>query len=161
MAQLQQMMAQMGGGGGGAPGGPSGGMPPQLAQMMSQMGGGGAGGGMGGGFPGGPADLPANPTLTAEEKRWTTLYPIYFDAKRPFRKGARRVKLDEACLWPLSEDIADAAQRLRLLHAHEVSSFVSPECDVCLHAESLAPTTAQKDTPERLGEPRSGQGAPV
>lgn len=105
MGALQQMMAQMqgGGGGGGSEGGPGGMMPP----------------GMSG--PGADVVGPPHVELTAEEKKWAVVYPIYFDAKQRFEKGCRRVKYDDACLWPKSEAIEKAAQRLTLLHAHEVS----------------------------------------
>lgn len=59
-------------------------------------------------------------TLSAEAKRWISVYPIYFDAKRRYMKGCRRVAHDHSCLWPKSESIQSAAARLTLRHAHEV-----------------------------------------
>lgn len=93
MDGLQQMMAQMQAGGG-----PSG-----AAGMM------GIGAGM---------SVP-EVQLSAEEKKWVTVYPIYFDAKRRFEKGCRRVAYQEACLWPKSDEIERAAATLTLMHAHE------------------------------------------
>ena len=52
---------------------------------------------------------------------WTCIYPIYLDAKRPYGTGERRVKREKALWWPLSKDIADAANRLGLGVLHEVT----------------------------------------
>ncbi|UZJ51830.1 hypothetical protein CBS101457_001150 [Exobasidium rhododendri] len=57
--------------------------------------------------------------LSAEAKKWVTIYPIYFDAKRKYMKGCRRVAYDRSCLWPKSDDIQAAVQRLDLKYAHE------------------------------------------
>lgn len=108
MEGLQQMMAQMqagGGGGGGGGAGPSGlptgGMPPGMQQMMAA------------------ASAPPPVELSAEEKKWITVYPIYFDAKRRYEKGCRRVAYKEASLWPKSENLVKAASKLTLYHVHE------------------------------------------
>jgi len=54
-------------------------------------------------------------------KSWTCIYPIYFDAKRPYGRGQRRVERAKSLWWPLSKDIADAANRLGLGTLHEVN----------------------------------------
>lgn len=56
-----------------------------------------------------------------EKKSWTCVYPIYLDAKRPYGTGQRRVARPKSLWWPLSKDIADAANRLGLGTLHEVS----------------------------------------
>lgn len=101
MEGLQQMMAQMQAGGAGPSGGPAGGMPPGMQQMMAA------------------ASAPPPVELSAEEKKWITIYPIYFDAKRRFEKGCRRVSYKEASLWPKSENLVKAASKLTLFHVHE------------------------------------------
>lgn len=53
--------------------------------------------------------------------RWTCLYPIYLDAKRPYGTGQRRIERAKSLWWPLSKDIADAANRLGLGTLHEVN----------------------------------------
>lgn len=52
--------------------------------------------------------------------RWTCIYPIYIDAKRPFGTGQRRLPRAKSLWWPLSKDIADASSRLGLGVLHEV-----------------------------------------
>ncbi|EAU81453.2 signal recognition particle protein [Coprinopsis cinerea okayama7 len=54
-------------------------------------------------------------------KTWTCIYPIYLDAKRPYGTGQRRVARAKALWWPLSKDIAEAANRLGLGTLHEVN----------------------------------------
>ncbi|KAK2461022.1 hypothetical protein APHAL10511_006963 [Amanita phalloides] len=54
-------------------------------------------------------------------KSWTCIYPIYIDAKRPYGTGQRRVERAKGVWWPLSKDIADAANRLGLGTLHEVN----------------------------------------
>ncbi|KAF5318678.1 hypothetical protein D9619_010674 [Psilocybe cf. subviscida] len=54
-------------------------------------------------------------------KTWTCIYPIYLDAKRPYGTGERRVARAKSLWWPLSKDIADAANRLGLGTLHEVN----------------------------------------
>ncbi|KAG2053149.1 signal recognition particle, SRP19 subunit [Suillus hirtellus] len=53
-------------------------------------------------------------------KKWTCIYPIYIDAKRPYGTGERRVAREKSVWWPLSKDIADATSRLGLGTLHEV-----------------------------------------
>ncbi|OCH87141.1 signal recognition particle, SRP19 subunit [Obba rivulosa] len=54
-------------------------------------------------------------------KKWTCVYPIYIDAKRPYGRGERRVPRQRSVWWPLSKDLADAASRLGLGTLHEVN----------------------------------------
>jgi len=54
-------------------------------------------------------------------KTWTCIYPIYVDAKRPYGRGQRRVERAKSLWWPLSKDIAEAANRLGLGTLHEVN----------------------------------------
>ncbi|KAI0938525.1 hypothetical protein AcW1_001762 [Taiwanofungus camphoratus] len=53
-------------------------------------------------------------------KKWTCIYPIYIDAKRPCGRGERRIARSNSVWWPLSKDIADATNRLGLGTLHEV-----------------------------------------
>lgn len=53
--------------------------------------------------------------------RWTCIYPIYIDAKRPYGRGERRIAREKSVWWPLSKDIADATNRLGLGTLHEVN----------------------------------------
>ncbi|PCH44852.1 signal recognition particle SRP19 subunit [Wolfiporia cocos MD-104 SS10] len=53
-------------------------------------------------------------------KRWTCIYPIYIDAKRPSGHGERRIARSKSVWWPLSKDIADATNRLGLGTLHEI-----------------------------------------
>lgn len=53
--------------------------------------------------------------------RWTCIYPIYIDAKRPYGTGQRRVERAKSIWWPLSKDIAEATNRLGLGTLHEVN----------------------------------------
>ncbi|KAF8271803.1 hypothetical protein EI94DRAFT_1770154 [Lactarius quietus] len=52
-------------------------------------------------------------------KKWTCIYPIYIDAKRPYGTGSRRISRSKSVWWPLSKDIADACSRLGLGTLHE------------------------------------------
>ncbi|KAH9887264.1 signal recognition particle, SRP19 subunit [Cubamyces lactineus] len=54
-------------------------------------------------------------------KKWTCIYPIYIDAKRPCGRGERRIPRTKSVWWPLSKDIADATNRLGLGTLHEVN----------------------------------------
>ena len=54
------------------------------------------------------------------DSRWTCIYPIYIDAKRPGGRGERRIARSKSVWWPLSKDIADATNRLGLGTLHEV-----------------------------------------
>jgi signal recognition particle subunit SEC65 len=63
-----------------------------------------------------------HPDLSCQELfRWTCVYPIYLDAKRPYGAGQRRVARAKSLWWPLSKDIADATTRLGLGTLHEIS----------------------------------------
>ncbi|KAG9102903.1 signal recognition particle subunit [Ceratobasidium sp. 370] len=52
-------------------------------------------------------------------KRWTSLYPIYFDAKRPYGQGQRRLAREKSVWWPQSRDIEVAARMLGIPTFHE------------------------------------------
>ncbi|KAI0320494.1 signal recognition particle, SRP19 subunit [Amylostereum chailletii] len=77
----------------------------------------------------GPTPGPASPfrqegpgvTDITPYKKWTCIYPIYIDAKRPYGTGGRRISRAKSVWWPLSKDIADACSRLGLGTLHEVS----------------------------------------
>jgi signal recognition particle subunit SRP19 len=51
--------------------------------------------------------------------RWTSIYPIYIDAKRPFATGQRRIARSKSVWWPLSKDLAQAAQVIGIKCLHE------------------------------------------
>ena len=53
--------------------------------------------------------------------RWTCIYPIYIDARRPCGRGERRIARAKSVWWPLSKDIADATNHLGLGTLHEVN----------------------------------------
>ena len=99
-------------------------MPPQqqdmMEQMMQQM--------MGGGTET-PKAQPRNVAADGDEdgphKQWTSVYPIYLDAKRRYRHGCRRVAYHRALLFPNSQLIANAARKMQLEFMHEVSSATS------------------------------------
>jgi hypothetical protein len=103
-----------------APGGPggSGGNDAQMEQMQELMAKMQAGQGMSSMGGAGQGDT----GLSAEAKKWVTVYPIYFDSKRKYMKGCRRVAYENSCLWPKSEEIQAAVAKLTLMHAHEVST---------------------------------------
>ncbi|GAA97431.1 uncharacterized protein L969DRAFT_17336 [Mixia osmundae IAM 14324] len=56
-------------------------------------------------------------------KRWTSLYPIYFDAARPRKGGQRRVPLNSAVWYPHATDVANAAHKLGLRCVLEPDRF--------------------------------------
>ncbi|WFD33528.1 signal recognition particle subunit [Malassezia cuniculi] len=91
MALLEEMMAQMQGERAGATV-----QAPQLA-------------GAGAGAKGAPTP----------DSSWITLYPIYIDARRRYRKGARRVPCEKAVRCPQSLHMANAAKYLGFDVAHE------------------------------------------
>lgn len=88
----------------------------QMQELMAKMQAGEGSGMMGAGPRAGQGDV----ELSAEAKKWVTVYPIYFDAKRKYMKGCRRVAYGSSCLWPKSEEIQAAVAKLTLMHAHEV-----------------------------------------
>jgi signal recognition particle subunit SRP19 len=61
--------------------------------------------------------------------RWTCLYPIYIDAKRPYGTGSRRISREKSVWWPLSQDIADATHRLQLNTIHEANKMHPKDWD--------------------------------
>ncbi|ETS65045.1 hypothetical protein PaG_00498 [Moesziomyces aphidis] len=54
-----------------------------------------------------------------EHKKWVSVYPIYFDAKRHYRKGCRRVSYEKASPFPTQLWIAKAVARLQLKYVQE------------------------------------------
>ncbi|KIJ37303.1 hypothetical protein M422DRAFT_33836 [Sphaerobolus stellatus SS14] len=52
-------------------------------------------------------------------KLWTSVYPIYLDAKRPYSRSERRIPREKSIWWPLSSDIVDACGYLGLKTLHE------------------------------------------
>ncbi|KAI9510166.1 signal recognition particle SRP19 subunit [Russula earlei] len=62
-------------------------------------------------------------------KKWTCVYPIYIDAKRPYGTGARRISRSKSVWWPLSKDIADACSRLGFGTLHEVNKMHPSDWD--------------------------------
>lgn len=54
-----------------------------------------------------------------EHNKWVSIYPIYFDAKRHYRKGCRRVAYDKASPFPTQLWIAKAVGRLQLKYVQE------------------------------------------
>ncbi|EJT99380.1 signal recognition particle SRP19 subunit [Dacryopinax primogenitus] len=52
-------------------------------------------------------------------KTWTTLYPIYIDAKRPLHKNERRIPRAKSVWWPLSSDMGEACARLGFNTLHD------------------------------------------
>ncbi|EKM56508.1 uncharacterized protein PHACADRAFT_253679 [Phanerochaete carnosa HHB-10118-sp] len=66
-----------------------------------------------------PAAAAPNMPKDGAYLKWTCIYPIYIDAKRPYGTGERRIARQKAVWWPLSRDIAEAASRLGLGVLHE------------------------------------------
>lgn len=62
-------------------------------------------------------------------KKWTCIYPIYIDAKRPYGTGSRRISRSKSVWWPLSKDIADACSRMGLGTLHEVNKMHPSDWD--------------------------------
>lgn len=99
MALLEQMMAQMQSERAGAEAGASAPVPAPAAA---------------------PAPAPAPAAAAApDSSSWITLYPIYIDARRRYRKGARRVPCEKAVRCPQSIHMANAAKFLGLEVVHE------------------------------------------
>ena len=61
----------------------------------------------------------AAPATRSPDASWITLYPIYIDARKRYRKGARRVPCEKAVRCPQSLHMANAAQFLGFEVAHE------------------------------------------
>lgn len=92
----------------------------QMQQFQQMMTSGGAGpfGSLGGmGIMAGESQ--PDPKADAEVKDWTTVYPIYLDAKRCFKKGCRRVPYAKSVLFPQSQHIAAAVKSLGLEARHQ------------------------------------------
>lgn len=54
-----------------------------------------------------------------EHKKWVSVYPIYFDAKRHYGKGCRRVSYEKSSPFPTQLWIAKAVGRLQLKYVQE------------------------------------------
>lgn len=54
-----------------------------------------------------------------EFKKWVSIYPIYFDAKRHYGKGCRRVSYEKSSAFPTQLWIAKAVGRLELKYVQE------------------------------------------
>ncbi|PWY97213.1 hypothetical protein BCV70DRAFT_203049 [Testicularia cyperi] len=54
-----------------------------------------------------------------EHKKWVSVYPIYFDAKRHYGKGCRRVAYEKSSPFPTQLWLAKAAGRLNLQYVQE------------------------------------------
>ncbi|WFD31204.1 signal recognition particle subunit [Malassezia sp. CBS 17886] len=118
-----------------------------LEEMMAQMGGGRAP----------PFDAAAAKHVAVDgaedgpHKHWTCVYPIYLDAKRRYRKGARRVAYDKAVLFPNSQYIANAAKMLRFEYMHE--DWENPgRVKIKLHADDGMPVRSELSTKHQLLE---------
>src|ERR1700761_3145625 len=57
-------------------------------------------------------------SISKISSRWTSIYPIYIDAKRSYGQE-RRIARDKAVWWPLSKDIAQAAVNIGIQCLHE------------------------------------------
>lgn len=54
-----------------------------------------------------------------EHKKWVSVYPIYFDAKRHYGKGCRRVSYEKSSPFPTQLWLAKAVGRLQLKYVQE------------------------------------------
>ncbi|KAK0528501.1 signal recognition particle subunit [Tilletia horrida] len=94
---------------------------------------------------------------TSEEtKEWLCIYPIYFDAKRKYRGGCRRVRYDDAALYPQSIHLAHACQLLGVKFNHELykthpQDWENPgRVKVQLHKEDGTPYQAHLSNKQEL-----------
>lgn len=98
-----------------------------MQEMMAQMGGGGASAGAPSGASGNVRSASRHTTPNVADdgeedgphKHWTSVYPIYLDAKQRYRKGCRRIAYEKAILYPNSQYISNAAKHLKLEYMHE------------------------------------------
>ncbi|TKY89633.1 hypothetical protein EX895_001418 [Sporisorium graminicola] len=92
-------------------------------KMMEQMGQAPSSGDFGSSRP--PADLEVAGSSGSqtkgdgEHKKWVSVYPIYFDAKRHYGKGCRRVSYEKSSPFPTQLWIAKAVGRLQLKYVQE------------------------------------------
>ncbi|EST04573.1 Signal recognition particle, SRP19 subunit [Kalmanozyma brasiliensis GHG001] len=92
-------------------------------KMMEQMGQAPGSGDFGSSRP--PADLAvaggsgSKSDNDGEHKKWVSVYPIYFDAKRHYGKGCRRVSYEKSSPFPTQLWIAKAVGRLQLKYVQE------------------------------------------
>ncbi|KAG8823881.1 signal recognition particle subunit [Serendipita sp. 399] len=69
--------------------------------------------------------LPPGAQITTDKsqfKNWMQIYPIYIDAKRPFKTGYRRIAREKSVWWPLSIEIAQAASMMGFNVVHEAQA---------------------------------------
>ncbi|KAG8846372.1 signal recognition particle subunit [Serendipita sp. 411] len=69
--------------------------------------------------------MPPGSKVTTDKsqfKNWLQIYPIYIDAKQPFKTGYRRIAREKSVWWPLSLEIAQAASMLGLNVVHEAQA---------------------------------------
>lgn len=134
------------GAGGGIPGMPdmSAAQMQQFQQMMASGGGGPFGtlGGMGMG-----GEVQVDPAADAEVKEWTTVYPIYLDAKRCYKKGCRRIPYAKSVLFPQSQHITAAVKSLGLEARHQVSRGAAMLA--AIHQRSVADTVCVRVKPHK------------
>ena len=94
-----------------------------IQQMMQQMGQAPGSGNFGSSRP--PAGLAvagasgSKGQEDGEHKKWISIYPIYFDAKRHYGKGCRRVSYEKSSPFPTQLWIAKAVGRLELKYVQE------------------------------------------
>lgn len=120
-----------------------------MEQMMAQLSGGGA-----------HAPSSAAPDVQEDgpHKTWTSVYPIYVDAKQRYRKGCRRVAYTKAAAYPTSQLLADAVRTLRLECVHEPHrthprDWANPgRVKVRLHTDAKTPVRADLATKQQLLE---------
>lgn len=84
---------------------------------------------------------------------WIVVYPIYLDAKRPHRAGARRVPSSIALQWPTAFGIAQACKALRIDSVFEVRRM-----GFHLRGTLSGFPAAEQDASEGLGQPWEGTG---
>ncbi|KZS97207.1 signal recognition particle, SRP19 subunit, partial [Sistotremastrum niveocremeum HHB9708] len=96
---------------------------PPMAPMPSRPSNSNSGGAASGARPtaGGDSGGPGVHMITDNTpyKKWTTIYPLYLDAKRPFTPTQRRIPHAKAVWWPTSLDISEATRVLRIPALHE------------------------------------------
>ncbi|KAJ9474190.1 Signal recognition particle subunit SEC65 [Pseudozyma hubeiensis] len=61
----------------------------------------------------------SKPKDDGEHKKWVSIYPIYFDAKRHYGKGCRRVSYEKSSPFPTQLWIAKAVGRIQLKYVQE------------------------------------------
>lgn len=85
----------------------SGSVPPNMADLASMF----------SGMMGGSSGMGMMPQEKREPdrtrwKNWETIYPIYLDAKVPYKTGGRRVSLQYSLRWPLAHHIQQVCSQI-------------------------------------------------